>query len=156
MMPRLTHDHQVVKDACARSLRPSGVLPEFLTRPWLGRTLSGRTERARGVGGTDSSTKPCESARFRRRSGRLNRLRGEPSCGFTKSLRCLFGGSRKERGNGTRERSARDQGRDRSRQAERQTSSPASPKGCRCAFRRCRRRRALSPAVKRGGAPGRL
>jgi hypothetical protein len=23
---------------------------------------------------------------------------GEPSCGFTKSLRCLFGGSRKERG----------------------------------------------------------
>jgi hypothetical protein len=99
------------------------VLLEFLTRSWSGRTLSGRTGRARGIGGQALPRSPVSLVRFRRRSGRLNRLMGEPSCGFTKSLRCLFGGSRKE-----------------------------GAQGCRCAFRRCRRRRRHSLASTGAGA----
>src|SRR5580765_3655936 len=71
--------------------------------------------------GDDSSTKPCEPARFRRRSGRLNRLRGEPSCGFTKAPPRPFGGSRKGGGNGTPEASGRNPAREPSRPAQKET-----------------------------------
>ena len=72
--------------------------------------------------------------RYGRRSGRLNRLGGEPSCGFNKSLRCSF--RRKPQGEEHRNSeacSARHRGRARSRSAE-AISSLSALKDCRHAF----------------------
>jgi hypothetical protein len=82
---------------CAAEHSVTGVLDTFL----LGaHTLRAHRTSTRDWGGQTLPRSRVEPARSRRRSGRLNRLRGEPSCGFIKSLRCLFGGSRKERGIG--------------------------------------------------------
>ena len=132
---------------------PTGVLDTSLVGP---HTLGGAQDEHEGLAGQTLPRSRVSLARLGRRSGRLNRLWGEPSCGFTESLRCLFGGSRKEGASETRERSARGPDRDRSRQAERGDLLARGSKRLPVCVRRCRRCRALSPAVKRGGAPGRL
>jgi hypothetical protein len=76
--------------------------------------------------------------RYGRRSGRLNRLGGEPSCGFNKSLRCSF--RRKPQGEEHRKSeacSARHRGRARSRSAE-AISSPSALEGLPVCVRRFR------------------
>src|SRR6185437_3730349 len=50
-------------------------------------TLGGATDLHEGIWGDRILPEPVLAERFGRRSGRLNRLRGELSCGFNKSLR---------------------------------------------------------------------
>jgi hypothetical protein len=74
----------------------------------------------------------------------------------SQSLRLSFRWKPQGKGGiGTRERSARDPGRDRSRQAEADHLLAGGSERLSACVRRCRKCRALSPAV-RGGAPGRL
>ena len=87
---RLRESGQKTLPPPAPFVRRSTVLPKFLTGPWLGRTLSMRTGRARGIGGTDSSTKPCEPCAQWAAGRPPESATGRAACGFTKSLRCPF------------------------------------------------------------------
>src|SRR5580765_3797999 len=116
-------------------------------------TLGGATDPHEGIWGDRILPEPVLAKRFGRRSGRLNRLRGELSCGFNKSLRPPSDvKAARRRGIGARERSARQIGRAQSEQSETDLFA-CDAEGLPACVRWSRSRRALSPAV-RGGAPG--
>lgn len=88
-------------------------------------TLGGAKDQHEGMGG-QNFPEPVSAERFGRRSGRLNRLRGEPSYGFTSRSAVPFGRGRWQEGHWTHERSA-----ERNPNKARQISSLAASKVCR-------------------------